>query len=243
MKIASISDIHGNLDALKYVISDIEEQGIDKIFICGDLVMAGSEPVKTLDYIIELQKNKDVVIIQGNTDEMIVKSKGNDEYTPPNQIMASALNYAQAVLREDQKEFLSQLPAKYEETIGKLKILAVHGSPRKNNEDILPDMPTEKLQEIISGTDADIILCGHTHIPVIYNVGKQVIVNDGSVGRPFSGTPKACYAIIDYPDLNKDEFSANHRLVWYDYGLAAEKMAKLPFRGAVKLSHMLVNAS
>lgn len=246
MKIAVLSDIHGNMDALGSVMSDIRDQGADQIFICGDLAMAGPEPEETMDFIINYkQTNKNVAIIQGNTDEMIIKSTGeaDDGFTPPNEIMAESLKYAQKILRADQKEFLFELPAQQVIKLGVLSFLLAHGSPRMNNEDILPDMPIEKIKEMIQGVKEDVILCGHTHLPVIYRVGHQVIINDGSVGRPFTEVPKACYAIIEYNDLSKKEFEVNHRFVDYDYKLAADKLSAQPFKGANKLAQMLIKAT
>lgn len=245
MKIAVLSDIHGNLDALRSVMNDIDCQNIDKIFICGDLALAGPEPVETLDFIIDLTKKKDISIIQGNTDEMIIKSTGNpdDIYTPPNKIMASALNYAQKLLRPDQKEFLRKLPVQLREKIGKLEILLVHGSPRKNNEDIFPDMEISKVKEIVAGTTEDIIFCGHTHIPVIYHLDKQVIINAGSVGRPFTKVPDSSYVILNYPDFSTLEYSLNYKVIPYNYKSAAEKLSKQPFEGADKLAMMLQKAT
>lgn len=245
MKIAVLSDIHGNLDALEAVVTDLKNQEIKRIFICGDLAVAGPEPVETLDYITELSKRFNVTIIQGNTDEMVIKSTGSpeDKYTPPNKIMAESVKYAQKVLRADQKEFLEELPATYQETIGNLSILLVHGSPRKNNEDILPYMDLAKVKEMIEPAKEDIIFCGHTHLPVIYHIEKQTIMNVGSVGRPFTEKPKACYAILDYPDLSSNKFYIDHRFVDYDYESASKKLAALPFEGADKLAHMLIKAT
>ena len=67
---------------------------------------------------------------------------------------------------------------------------------RANNEDILPEMPIEVVEEIIEGTDAKLILCGHTHVPCAYQTNKgQTVVNVGSVGRPMTPDPKSllCY--------------------------------------------------
>jgi putative phosphoesterase len=244
MKIAVLSDIHGNLDALQAVMNDIRFNNIDKIFICGDLAMAGPEPAETVDFILDLIKKDNAVVIQGNTDEMIVKSTGSpdDKYTPANKTMAEALKYAQSVLRPDQKEFLYELPAKLTVKIGNLDILLVHGSVRANNEDILPDMNIEKVRKIINGASENIIFCGHTHIPVAYHVGKQTVINAGSVGRPFTDTPNASYVILNYPDLVGKKFDFNYRLVPYDHKSSAEKLRKLPFKGADKLAQMLIKA-
>ncbi len=245
MKIAVLSDIHGNLDALQAVIADIESQCIDKICICGYLAMAGPEPVETIDYIHDLQGRKDITIIQGNTDEMIVRATGkpDDPFTPPNDIMAASLKFAQEVIREDQIEFLAKLPVQYEEEVGQVKILLVHGSPRQNNEDILPGQDIDKIQKMIEGTDADIIFCGHTHLPAGYQISKQTVVNDGSVGRPFTETPQACYVVLDIPDLSKKEFQVEHKFIDYDWESAARKLAGLPFYGSDKLAQMLIKAT
>lgn len=242
MKIAVISDIHGNMEALEAVLKDIKEQGAERIFICGDLALAGPQPQETVDKIIELAGQKNVVIILGNTDEMIIKSSGrqDDGYTPGDKTMASSLKFSQQVLRPDQIEFLRKLPLKYSEKIGELEVLLVHGSPRKIGENISPDLDEQKLKDTIAGTTEDIIFCGHTHLPVIHRVNNQTIVNVGSVGRPFTETPDACYAILDYPDLSTKEFNISHRFVNYERETTAKKLEELPFEGSEKLSAVIL---
>jgi len=245
MKIAIISDIHGNMEALEAVIDDINKQNADKIFILGDLAMAGPEPARTVDYIMELVKNKDVTIIQGNTDEMIAKYAGkpHDPYLPPNEIMAEALKYAQKVLNKEQIDYLAGLPEKLSFKIGELHILLVHGSPRKNNEDILPAQDVEKIREIIKDTSEDLIFCGHTHLPAGYQIDKQTVVNTGSVGRPFTEAPQACYALMEYQDLSGKSFEISHRFIDYDAKSASKKLTALPFDGSEKLASMLIRAA
>jgi putative phosphoesterase len=245
MKIAVISDIHGNMEALNAVVADIEKENCQKILILGDLAMAGPEPDETIDFIKTLINQKDVEIIQGNTDEMIVKATGlpDDVYTPPSSVMADALKYAQEVISDENKDFLSQLPPQKSLKIGETSILMVHGSPRKNNEDILPAKPIETIKPMIEGIEEDIIFCGHTHLPAGYQVDKQTIVNDGSVGRPFTEEPKACYVVMDIPDLSQNEFVIEHKFVNYDTKTAAEKLRKRPFKGSDKLADMLIKAT
>jgi len=231
MKIAVLSDIHGNMQALEAVLEHIKTQNIDKIFICGDLAMAGPEPSKTVNFLM----NFDATFIQGNTDEMIVKN-----IVPPNEIMANALKYAQDELSEGQKEFLANLPFSHIERVEDLNLLFVHGSPRKNNEDILPEQNSEKIAEILENTTQDLIFCGHTHIPCGYQVKKQTLVNVGSVGRPFSEESKSCYVTVN---INKNEAEILHHFVDYDVKTAAEKLSQLGFMGAEKLSEMLLCAT
>lgn len=235
MKIAIISDIHGNMEALEAVLKDIETQGCDKIYALGDYAMAGPEPSKAVEFFMN---NKDkFTMIQGNTDSMIANYteelyKTLKEKAP---VMAEALKNDVSELSNEQKTFLKNLPPQLQ--IG--NILLVHGSPRRNNEDILPDTPMEKLEEIIEGVEADIILCGHTHLPCGFQTpSKKTVVNVGSVGRPFTEEPKACYLKLT---VINGETLFEHRFVDYDKELASEKLSKRDFEGSEKLAGMLLN--
>ena len=120
-----------------------------------------------------------------------------------------------------------------------VKFLLVHGSPRRNNEDILPDMPIEKVEEMINGVDADVILCGHTHLPCGYQTSnKKTVVNVGSIGRPFTPEPKSCYLTIV---TNNRKCAFEHHFVEYDKQTASEKLLKQGFIGAEKLAKTLLN--
>ncbi len=70
-----------------------------------------------------------------------------------------------------------------------------------------------------------------------------MVINTGSVGRPFTEKPNASYAIFDYPDLTTKDFKVIHRSIPYDYRTAAEKLAKQPFNGSEKLAQMLIKAT
>lgn len=239
MKIAVISDIHGNMQALEAVLEDIKKEGCEKIFCLGDLAMAGPEPTKAIELIKNLYKNGNFELIQGNTDEMIgdyntfgLEVKGKFP------IMAAALENDVKIIPENLKEFLKNLPKQKELEIEGVKILLVHGSPRKNDENISPDLPLEKVEEMVAGTDADVIFCGHTHIPCGYQTrNKQTIVNDGSVGRPFTLNPQACYVVAEFKDSS---FDISHKFIDYDNLKASEILAKRDFKNADNLAKILV---
>lgn len=241
MKIAVISDIHGNMEALREVIKDINEQGCSKIYCLGDYVMAGPEPVATLDYITDIASQLDITLIQGNTDSMIA-NYSDEIYNAVRvnaPVMAEALKYDVNLLSDSQKAFLRELPPKKETIEEGVKILLVHGSPRKNNEDILPDTPLSKVEEMLSGVDADLILCGHTHIPCGFQTTKkQTVINVGSVGRPFTEKPESCYLALTIHD-GKCLFE--HRFVKYDNKTAAEKLVLQSFAGSDRLAQTLLN--
>ncbi len=243
MKIAIISDIHGNKQALESVLKNIEKENCQKIFCLGDLAMAGPEPEKTIEKIRNISNTKDFEIIQGNTDEMIANCDNQMIHMleQNNPVMAHALACDVQIISEEQKNYLRSLPKQKEIEIEGLKILLVHGSPRKNNENIFSDLKIEEVEEMIAGTNADIIFCGHTHVPCGYQTNtKQTVVNVGSVGRPFSEEPKSCYAILE---IANKEFSVKHNLVDYDYEKAASILNERGFEGAEKLAKMLIHAT
>ena len=231
MKIAIISDIHGNIDALNSVLSDIEKENCSKIFCLGDIAMAGPEPSKTISRIHALIQTKDFYIIQGNTDNML-SVFSFDTYNAilnTNTVMGSAYLADSQLLTNEEKEFLKNLPKKMEFELFGIKILLVHGSPRKNNENIY--------------TSANIIFCGHTHMPCGYQTNtEQTVVNVGSVGRPFSDSPDSCYVIMDINESTSN-YTIKHKFVKYDVLAASKKIEERGFEGAEKLAKMLIKAT
>ena len=237
MRAGVISDIHANNIALQEVLKDIKNENCDKIYCLGDLILAGPQPKDIIDFV----KDQNWTIIQGNTDKLIaeygpeVLEMMQDKYP----IMANAIEDDVLFVDEETKEFLKNLPPQLEENIEGVSVLFVHGSPRRNNEDILPAKPLEEIEEIISDTDADLILCGHTHVPCGYQTTKnQTVVNVGSVGRPMTPTPLACYAVIDF---DNGKFDIRHKFVEYDRETAANLVRIRNFEGADKLAQLLIN--
>ncbi|MFI3300996.1 MAG: metallophosphoesterase family protein [Candidatus Gastranaerophilales bacterium] len=239
MKVAIISDIHGNFQALEAVLADIELKKCEKIFCLGDIAMAGPQPRFLVDFI---QQKTDWEIIQGNTDKLIADYNEEIYEMVKNKfpLMANALKEdVEIFISNSQKDFLRNLPPQKELEVEGVKVLLVHGSPRSNCEDILPEMPIKQVEEIIKETTADLILCGHTHVPCGYQTSnKQTVVNVGSVGRPMTGKPKACYAIADFEDGG---FSIEHRFVDYDVNLAVTLMETREFEGAKEIASLLKN--
>ena len=243
MKVAILSDVHGNVDALKAVLKDIAQVDVAKIYVLGDLAFCGPYPKATIDFIRD--NLSDQVLIQGNTDEMIVKATGEegDIYTPKLKVMANALFFAQNMLEDEDKEFLANLkPSHYEDYEG-LKMLFVHGSPRKNDEGITVDIKYSKLDEMMKGTDAHLVFCGHTHYPIMHQSSGKTVVNVGSVGRPFGENPRAVYALLDLSRVKEREFDIEHRYVPYDVEPVAAALAHCDFEGSEILAEMLMLAT
>lgn len=241
MKIAVISDIHGNLTALDAVMNDIKENGCEQIFCLGDYVMAGPEPIETLNWFFDKSFDPTFTLIQGNTDLMLADYNEDLFLTLKSKapVMAEALKADSSLINHIQKDFLRTLPIQKEVLVNGVKFLLVHGSPRKNNEDIMPETPIKEVEKIIDGVDADVILCGHTHIPCGFQTStKQTVVNVGSVGRPFTAEPKSCYLVIT---IVEGKCLFEHRFVEYDNNKSAEILKKRDFFGAFKLADTLLN--
>lgn len=238
MKIAVLSDIHGNFQALESVMEDVKANNCEQVFCLGDLAMAGPQPRMVIDYV---RKQNNWTVIQGNTDKMIADFSPEILQNVKNNfpVMANALADDVIFIEEDKKDYLRNLPAQKELTLEGVKLLLVHGSPRRNNEDILPDMPLKIIEEMLEGTNADLIFCGHTHVPAGYQTNKkQTVVNVGSAGRPMTEEPKACYVIADFQDGG---FSIEHRFIDYDRQTAADIMSARNFDGADKLAQMILH--
>lgn len=241
MKIAVISDIHGNMDALNAVMKDIEKQECEKIFVLGDYAMAGPEPMETVGYFISKSFDPKYKMIQGNTDWMIAHYSPElyEEMKPKAPLMVEALRNDVKILSNSEKEFLKELPTQLQVEEEGVKILLVHGSPRRNNEDILPNTPMEEVEAMLKNVDADVVLCGHTHIPCGFQTpNKKTVVNAGSVGRPFTPDAKACYLIVD---AWKGRCVFEHRFIEYNKVRASDTLRKRDFKGAHELAGMLLD--
>ena len=211
MRIAVLSDLHANAQALEAVMNDVVNQNCEHVFCLGDIALAGPQPKEVTDYVMA---QNTWTIIQGNTDKMIA------QYGP------------------DVMEFLE---AQYPVMANAIAddVLALDDSHRAFLENLPPQLSLDVVEEIIEGTTEKLILCGHTHIPCGYQTNtNQTVVNVGSVGRPMTPQPKACYAIIDF---SQGSFEIRHRFVDYDNVLAAQLVSQRGFVGADRLADLLLN--
>ena len=219
MKIAVISDLHANPLAYDAVMKDINNFSPDKIFCLGDLILGGYNPNYICEKILELQDRMkdDFQIIQGNTDKMIANC--SDELIKKTIEAFPCMGYS---LEEDVKivdsefiDFVRNLPEKKTLELNGLKVELVHGSPRNQSENILPDLKSDEVEKMVEDSSADLILCGHTHIPCGYslNSGKTVI-NVGSVGRSFTKDKMPYYLQLTIDKFSK--FVSEHKMVQYD---------------------------
>lgn len=241
MKIAVLSDIHGNKLALDEVLADIKNNNADMIFILGDIAMGGYDPNYTIEKLFSLQKEmgENFKMIQGNTDKLIIDFSDTlfEKMHAANPLMAEALQLDDKEIKKENKEKLKTLPVNLSVNIEGVKILLTHGSPRRQDENIYPDTSPNELENIVKDVKEDIILCGHTHIPCGFslNSGKTVI-NAGSIGRSMTKDKMPVYLMIT---INSDsECLFEHRIVKYDNRKAAEFIKSRNFASSEKFSKL-----
>ena len=187
MKIAILSDIHGNIEALRSVADSWDE-----LWVLGDLVNYGPNPAEVVDFV---RQNAEVVV-RGNHDHAI--GAGEDpRCSPAFREMAQAMKaYTESVLSGEQKAYLRQLPLTAQRDAGGQRFFLCHAVP---SDPLFKYCPAERAlwTPEAATVNADVILVGHTHLPFVLNFADRQVVNPGSVGQPKHGRPEACYAIWD----------------------------------------------
>jgi diadenosine tetraphosphatase ApaH/serine/threonine PP2A family protein phosphatase len=197
-RITIFGDIHGNLAALEAVFADMDARGLTRDLYClGDLVGYGTFPNEVIDLI----RARTIPTLFGNYDEGV----GNDSddcgcayKTDVDRARGErSIAWTNGVTTPENKAFLRALPASIPVQLGDLRVLLVHGSPRKVNEYLFEDRPDDYFERIMDGVEADVLVCGHTHLPYhkILPSGRQ-IVNAGSVGKPKDRDPRAGYVVL-----------------------------------------------
>jgi predicted phosphodiesterase len=216
-RIAALSDIHGNVAALEAVIADITREKPDRVVIAGDLVLNGPEPVATVDMLRNLVADG-AAIISGNTDIAVADFDYAAAFPwmtdgVPDAIVAAS-EWANEALGEKRVEWLRGLPAERRlRTDDDTLVIVCHGSPGSQTSGFDQNLDPSVTIERVARTDARVIVCGHTHLPEVRDLGWKVIVNDGSAGYVFDGDPSASWALIDIAD---DVVTADIRRTSFD---------------------------
>ena len=229
MRVAVLSDIHGNLPALEAVLEQVARETPDLVVVCGD-VASGPLPVETLTVLMALP---DVRFLHGNADRSLVA--GFDGSAKP-RLAGPAADWCAAQLSKEHRDFLASFPAEVRLEIDGLgRVLFCHGSPRGDEEMMTAATPEDRLREFTAGSETDVIVCGHTHIQFDRTVDGVRIVNPGSVGMPY-GEPGAYWALlgpgVDFRRTDYDRESAAARIgksSWPDAaGFARDNVVSVP---------------
>jgi putative phosphoesterase len=207
VKVALISDIHGNLDALNAVLADAKRSGLTIFLNAGDAVGFGIYPSQ----VIKIVRSARFLSTVGNVDLETLEALRN----PKN----DALSFAIKELSPSDTAYLESLPRELHLEIADKRVLVTHGTPDSVDEHIYPDSPEERLREIAAKASADVIITGHSHTQMKRVIEGVAFINPGSVGRPVDGDPKAEYAVLSFKPL-----TVEFRRVSYDVEALADKM-------------------
>jgi putative phosphoesterase len=219
MRVAALYDIHGNLPALEAVLAEIEEIRPDVILVGGDMAL-GPFPRETLERLSSLGEG--VRFIRGNADRVLVEEV--HEMTGPSP-WPERQAWTRAQLTDGQRRLLASLShAATLDVDGLGEVLFCHGSPRSDEEIITRATSPERLSEILSGVEQQVVVCGHTHVQFDRMIAAVRLVNAGSIGMPYEDDPGAYWALLG-PDVEL-------RRTEYDLDRAAAAIRASNFPGA-----------
>lgn len=213
MRVAAIYDLHGNLPALETVLEEIRQAEIDLLVVGGDLV-PGPMPREILESLLDLEIPTQ--FIQGNGEiDALTYLAGKSLDRVPEQYRDIVQWSAEQLYPKYEKLLASWTKTIVVEIDGIGKVLFCHATPRDDNEIFTRLTPEEVLLPIFEGLEADLVVCGHTHMQFDRMIGKIRVVNSGSLGMPF-GEPLANWVLLE----NDIQF----RKTSYDLEKAAERV-------------------
>jgi putative phosphoesterase len=230
-KIAVLSDIHGNVEALSATLSDAKEQGAEEFWFLGDLFMPGPGANDLIDL---LKSVNTTVWLRGNWDDFLLQSlHGPVAYQKPTHVYSARLSaFVLESLSKDNFEFINNLKIVKEITKDNLLFSLTHNLRTKNDgHELLPMMPQQGFDRLFEHNNADVAIYGHTHQPILKaSSDGRLILNPGSVGSPFSLKSKlrrnrqARYLMLS---ITGSEIQQDFRSVSYDLAKEFERAEDL----------------
>ncbi len=190
MRVAAISDIHGNLPALEAVLSEVERERPDLIVVCGD-VASGPMPAETIDLLRTLPRTR---FVRGNADRGLVEEF---DAKPRSAWPGPFADWCAKQITPSQRDFLTS----FEDTVlvegvdGIGRVLFCHATPRNDVDVMTKETALDRMRVHLSGVDASMVVCGHTHMQFDRMVDHIRVVNVGSVGMTY-GEPGAYWAML-----------------------------------------------
>jgi predicted phosphodiesterase len=233
VKLALMSDMHGNRHAVEAVVADASEQGVDSWWVLGDLVAIGPDPVRTVELIANLPR---VHLTRGNTERYVLTGDGPPPHPPDvvadptllelyGTVQRSFAWTAGALAAHEWLGWLRDLPLEVRVRLPDgTGVLGVHATPGRDDGDgITPHRDEVELRQDLAGADAQLVFAGHTHQPTDRHVGEVRAVNLGSVSNPITDDLRASYVIVH---ADRHGHRVEHRRVAYDREAFLEAVAR-----------------
>jgi putative phosphoesterase len=239
MRVAVLSDIHGNLIGLEKTLEDLIEHPVDKIVCLGDAVQGGPQPAQVVNRLRQLG----CPVVMGNADAWLLSGidTGNEATSEERkQVLDAVRDWSLSQLSAEDQAFIGAFHPTVEiELEAGRALLCFHGSPASFDDILLPEMPQQELYKFLGQYDADVMTGGHTHVQYVRRIGPdaRIFFNPGSVGIAYShhqpdnvfrADPWAEYAVLT---SEGERLSLEFRRVPYDTGPLIEvyKNSRRPF--------------
>lgn len=203
MRVALISDIHGNLMAFDAVLAELAREDVDGIVCLGDVAI-GPQPCETLDRLQEIG----CPVVMGNWDLAMLDGMPK-AHTEIDRMLVEIGAFWTGSLRDHDREFMrSFVPSLTLELEPGISMLAFHGSPRSPDDFIFATTPDEELAMMLGAAKAQVLVGGHSHVQLFRRLPGSVLVNPGSVGlafwswwpQPVTIAPWSEYGIVEWKD-------------------------------------------
>lgn len=186
MRIAVISDMHGNDFAFEKAEADIEKQGVDQIICLGDAIQGGAQPKEVVDRL----RRMNCPVVMGNADDwMLTGVDTGREQIPAERLkkMDAIREWSLSKLTEEDRKFIGGFqPNITIQLEGDLNLLCFHGSPTDYDDVIRGVTPEEEFQKFLGSHNKNILAGGHTHAQQVRRCGEYFFFNPGSVGFAYS---------------------------------------------------------
>jgi putative phosphoesterase len=182
MRIALLSDIHGNLIALETILADLETASPDAVICLGDVVVTGPQPRQVIAQLRELHWP----MVMGNTDAWLLDPQPWDATDEESQQLEVIELWGASLMTEEDLAFIETFQPTFTVDMGEdHTLLCYHGSPHANTDFIGPTTPEEELKIKLAGYQAEVMAGGHTHQQMLRRYQGSLLINPGSVGLPY----------------------------------------------------------
>lgn len=226
MRLAVISDTHGNATALEAVIHDLKDQSPDALVFLGDVVMRGPQPSECIHMVKSL---KPLAVIRGNYDDKFTRFP-EPGWVPSNykqELVLRAYEYDCERIGKEDQEWLANLPVELSCEFEEVSTEMYHAGPNTLVNIVYPWASLDELDLTYKHENTKLVLYGHVHHAYVRRGKGRLHVNCGSVGLPFDGDNRASYAIVDF---KKRDIAVQLRRVSYDIesAIAIAKARSMP---------------
>lgn len=184
LRVALISDLHGNIRALDAVLADARRRGANRVVCLGDTATLGPRPREVLARLRTLEGP----FIMGNHDDFLLDHDLIHQYTEA-PIVVESVAWCQDVVTPSDLDFLRTFEATHAFDLDGTSVLFFHGSPTDHMHDMLATDPPDVVDAALGDAQGTVLVCGHTHLQMLRQHRGRLLVNPGSVGMPFREPP------------------------------------------------------